>query len=293
MLLTRSDGDAISRRYGATAAGEWQRLLQHLDYAEDFALLVLVVPDLDGARLCRNELARVLAQDGKQLLAFDAETPEALRAHAAELLEQPIAELVGACWLAGVAPQSADEFPKWRAAWRRALEGLNQQRNPLRRHVPCRLVIAVAPWVIPLFRDVAPDLWSVRSQVVRIEPEPGRMRDGIESSIEMALDRRMPDSGSAPDPELAHREVERLRGVSGRERELGAMLIREGRGLRGRGDFAEAEAALREAADVLNAIGDKFGSAAAQAWLGRPLLALSRAAEAEVNRAGYPGGSDP
>src|SRR4051794_7015248 len=115
MLSTLSDGDAISRRYGATAAGEWQHLLHHLDYAEDFALLVLVVPDADGARLCQSELARVLAQDGKQLLAFDAETPEALRAHAAELPEQPIPELVGACWLAGVAPQSAGDFPQWRA----------------------------------------------------------------------------------------------------------------------------------------------------------------------------------
>ena len=88
-------------------------------------------------------------------------------------------------------------------------------------------MVAASPWVIPIFRDVAPDLWSVRSQVVHIEPDPERMRDGIERSIDTPLDRRMPDEGSVPDPELAHREVGRLRGVVGRERELGAMLIRE------------------------------------------------------------------
>src|SRR4051794_36213106 len=272
MLPTLSDGDAISRRYGATAAGEWQRLLHHLDYAEDFELLVLVVPDADGARLCRSELERMLAQDGKQLLELKAVTPEEFRSQAAGLLEQPIPASIGACWLAGVAPQSTADFPQWRIAWRRALEGLNQQRNPLRRHLHCPLVAAAAPWVIPIFRDVAPDLWSVRSQVVHIEPEPGRMRDGVERSSKAPLDRRTPNESSVPDPELAHREVERLRGIGGRERELGIMLTREGRGLLGRGDVAEAEAAFREGAAVLTAFGEKVGAAAALTWLGRVLL---------------------
>ena len=68
--------------------------------------------------------------------------------------------------------RSVPDFPAWERACCAMLEGLNQQRNPLRQtfHVP--IVIVVPPWVVPLFRECAPDLWSVRSQVVRIETRP-------------------------------------------------------------------------------------------------------------------------
>ena len=151
-------------RYGHAAAAEWQRLLSHFTLAEGFALLVLVVPDPDGAKLCRAELGRVLAVRGQYLVKIEPRTPAELRQMAAELLEQPADRAVGAVWLAAVTPVSDRDFSEWEVAWRSALEGLNQRRNPLRRHFDCPFVIVMAPWVVPLFRDVAPDLWSVRSR---------------------------------------------------------------------------------------------------------------------------------
>jgi hypothetical protein len=68
--------DVISRRYGTVAAGEYQRLLYHFDFAQDFELLVLVVPDADGANSRRRELARILSDDGERLLEINAVTPE-------------------------------------------------------------------------------------------------------------------------------------------------------------------------------------------------------------------------
>ena len=76
MSVSRSEGDVISRRHGTVAAGEWRRLLYHFDFAQDFELLVLVVPDADGANSCRRELARILFDDGKRLIEINAATPE-------------------------------------------------------------------------------------------------------------------------------------------------------------------------------------------------------------------------
>ena len=236
MARDRSDDrDAVTRRYGHAAAAEWQRLLSHFALAEGFALLVLVVPDADGANLCRAELGRVLAARDQHLVRIEPRTPAELRQMAAELLEQPADRTVGAVWLAAVSPVSARDFPDWEVAWQSVLEGLNQRRNPLRRHFDCPFVVVAAPWVVPLFRDVAPDLWSVRSQVIRIEPDETQARSSTYAPRDLPASRDRSVASTAPDPALALREVERLRGVPGRERALATMLERMGSGLWARG----------------------------------------------------------
>ena len=61
------EGSAIARRYGRAAANEWQRLQAHFDLGDGFALIVLVVPDRDGAALCQGELERLLAAQKQRL----------------------------------------------------------------------------------------------------------------------------------------------------------------------------------------------------------------------------------
>ena len=237
MARDRSDDrDAITRRYGHAAAAEWQRLLSHFGLAEGFALLVLVVPDPDGAKLCRTELGRVLATRDQHLVRLEPRTPWELRQMAEELLEQPADRTIGAVWLAAVTPVSARDSPEWEVAWQSALEGLNQRRNPMRRHLDCPFVVVMAPWVVPLFRDVAPDLWSVRSQVIRIEPDATRARSSSDARRDLPASRNRLVRSTAPDPALALREVERLRGVPGRERALANMLERAGNGLLEQGE---------------------------------------------------------
>ena len=108
-----------------------------------------------------------------------------------------------------------------------------------------------APWVVPLFRDVAPDLWSVRSQVVRIEPDREFIRRQSDQTRDIALPVERPRPTDTPDPELALREAERLRGIPGWERERAEMLTRAGRGLYSEEDLQGAEAVLREGANLL------------------------------------------
>jgi hypothetical protein len=232
--------------------------LSHFALDDGFALLVLVVPDRAGAQLCAAELERVLADRGHRLMRFEASTPGDLWGSATAVLEHPQDVNAGAVWLAAPDPAAVRNFPEWKAAWQHTLEGLNQQRNPLRRRLQVPLVMVMAPWVVPLFRDVAPDLWSVRSQVIRIEPE---MRERGTPVEQTALDRgnESRSTATAPDAGLAAKEVERLRRVPGRERELATMLQRLGAALTGQGDFAGAEAALREAASLGDALGDRSG----------------------------------
>lgn len=276
----RNEGSAIGRRYGQSAANEWQRVLSHFALGDGFALLVLIVPDRDGMQLCRDELERWLVGHGKHWIHWKPATPRELREVSILLLNREPEPRLGAVWIAAVVPRSAPDFPAWEAAWRRTLEGLNQQRNPLRRHFDCPLLIVGAPWIVPLFRDVAPDLWSVRSQVVRIEPERERARQRMNEAIQETARRTAPRAG-APDPALALWEAERLRDVRGRERERASMLIRAGIGLFGRNDPHRAEIILREAVNLTAATGEMTSHGIAMHGLARAILDQGRAAEAE------------
>jgi tetratricopeptide (TPR) repeat protein len=275
------ESSALVRRYGQTAASEWQRVLNHFALGEGFALIVLIVPDRDGAQLCRDELDRLLAAQGSLLTRCEPTTPDQLVWLSNSLLDLPPGPNTGAVWIAAVVPRSARDFHKWESAWRQTLEGLNQQRNPLRRYFECPVIIVAAPWIVPLFREVAPDLWSVRSQVVRIEPDREITRRRSDET-EHASTRSEPSPRlDAPDPGLAMNEAERLRGMPGRERDLSAMLTRAGIGLLGRGDPSGAESVLREAADLVASAGGPVSRGITIHELGRAIRDQGRAAEAE------------
>jgi hypothetical protein len=126
----------IERRFGDTAAAEWQVLLNQLELAEEFALVVLVVPDMDGARLCRRDLEAWLAKRDRHLAVIEPAIPVALHEVAATLLSLPDDPAYAAVWLAAAHGPPDVDAEAWALAWRHALVGLNQQRNPLRRRFP-------------------------------------------------------------------------------------------------------------------------------------------------------------
>ena len=282
--------DTIERRYGAEAAAEWRVLLNQFALGDGFALLVLSVPGPDGAALCADELDAFLGAQGRHLAYVASRTTEELRQLTPRLLSLPKDAATGAVWVMAVIPDALAERPAWEAAWRVALSSLNQQRNPLRREVDVPLIVVGAPWLVPLMRESAPDLWSVRSMVVRIEPArgPGLALPGLIESEPVLLGGR-DDRGAqtAPDPALAMREAARLRGVPGREQALADLLARAGDGFAARGALHAAEDAWREAAEL----GGRSGSpaTAAAAWhalavvrheLGEREAALAAAREA-------------
>ena len=252
----------IERRFGATAAAEWQVLLNQLELAEEFALVVLVVPDMDGARLCRRELEGWLAERDLHLSVIEPATPAALHEAAATLFSLPDDLACGAVWLAAAYGPSDVDAEAWALAWRHALVGLNQQRNPLRRRFPLPLIMVGTSGLVPAMREVAADLWSVRSLSLRIEP--GLEALEIEPGYRTALERTETTSSTVgPDPELALRMANRLRGRDGQQQALAFLLTRAGEGFAARKEWEKAEGAWREAVGLF----EQFGPAQAAAWV--------------------------
>jgi tetratricopeptide (TPR) repeat protein len=284
-MALRPDGEesAVERRYGRAAAREWDLVLRHFDLATGFALIVLIVPDRDGAALCAAELERFLSGRGQPLRRLEPEHPQDLRRIALPLLEEPRADpKPGAIWVSAVISPAAPDVPEWQDAWRYALATLNQQRNPLRRRFDCPLIIVGAPWVLPVFREIAPDLWSVRTLVVHIAPAPAERRTarpdrGRDETRLVPL-----GTEATPDLDLALDAIARLRGIPGQESDLALALLRAGRALHDRGDFAGAAENFRQSADLRLRLGDRLRAGVALDDLARAIRDQGRAAEAET-----------
>jgi tetratricopeptide (TPR) repeat protein len=138
------------------------------------------------------------------------------------------------------------EYESWRDAWRVAVAVLNRYRNPLMRRFRVPLLFVGAPWLQVLLREIAPDLWSVCSLVVRVEPEIKAERE----PEPVAPPRPDWIDEDAPDPEFAMQMAERLRGQSGQELQLAGLLHRAGKGYLARFQSKLAEKTLSAAIEL-------------------------------------------
>ena len=257
---------AIARRYGLAAAAEWQVLLNQFNLGEGFALVILRVPDRDGAALCRSALEGFLAERSLHLGPIEPEDPGTLRTLTVSLLGLPEDPGRGAVWVSAVIGETAPDRTNWDAAWRQALGSLNQQRNPFRQRFNVPVIFVGAPWLATVMRETAPDLWSVRALSLHIEPQlsartldrklPEREVEEIDNA-ELAAER-------SPDPEMAMRAAAVLRGKAGQERALADTLVRAAIGFAARRAWAAAEEAWREAAASYRHTGSE--GLAAKAW---------------------------
>ncbi|MEI7731978.1 MAG: tetratricopeptide repeat protein [Verrucomicrobiota bacterium] len=240
--------EALARRYDLPSQPEWQKLLNHFDLSEGFALLVLLVPEADAAALCQRELEKQLQREGRQLTALKLLTPDDLRQLPNRLLAEHPSVDTGCLWMAAVEPDYYKTSAKWREAWQEALARLNAQRNPLRRQFNCSLVFVGAPWFQEVLREIAPDLWSVRTLVIRIEaaPQPADQRSGTEA---VARPEFVEEFGGG-DPQFALQESGKLRGVPGKELSLARLLHRAAAGFAGRDDWRAAEKLYTEALEL-------------------------------------------
>jgi tetratricopeptide (TPR) repeat protein len=233
----------LTRRYALDAAVEWQRLLTHLEWRQGFAFIVLLVPDKYGAEICRLSLETYLATSDKTLWTIRYSEPAELKTLTAQLMElEPPAD-TGAIWVEAVIPEAVKEYESWRDAWRVAVAVLNRYRNPLVRRFSVPLMFVGAPWLQVLLRDIAPDLWSVRTLVVRVEPEVVIEREPVEM-IEPEGDE------FAPDPEFALQVAAPLRNRAGQELQLATILHRAGKGFIARFEWKRAEEVLSESVQL-------------------------------------------
>ncbi|MBI4027858.1 MAG: tetratricopeptide repeat protein [Verrucomicrobia bacterium] len=239
--------------YGHGAWKDWQRFLAHFDLGEGFSFLVLLLPGAVGANICRRQLSDHLTAKGKRLAELPCDWREDARRLSERLFTLEPSNDLGGIWLGTVIPKSDPEIQQWQDAWRHGLASLNQQRNPLLRRFHCPLVLVVAPWLHPLLREAAPDLWSLRTAVVAVTPSPEPHPPGEVVRREL-VPFHFALAEAASDPDYALEQAERLRNKSGLKAARAQLLLRAGNGFYERVRFDPAEKCFREAAAILAAL---------------------------------------
>lgn len=243
--LTDTAIDVAGRRLNPQVLPEWQLLLTHLEISEGFSFVILLVPDADWADACRLAISHSLEVEQKSLLTVDFSDSEDFKTQLpGRLLELHVSERTGAVWLEKTVTEASTRFNEWQDAWRGMVARLNQVRNPLRRHFNVPLIFVGAGWIQSVIREAAPDLWSVRTLVTRIQPHSEPSRVGSQTSVVTTEQENM---GLAIDPDFALKAAESLRGCRGKELRLASLLYRAGLGFNARSRWSEAESVLREA----------------------------------------------
>jgi tetratricopeptide (TPR) repeat protein len=230
----------LATRYQLGSSPDWQALLTHFDLGEGFAFIVLLVPNNDGAEVCREALDEYLNQSRKRVLKIAVQEPGDLKDLSTTLpgLQVPID--CGAVWAAAAVPEAVPDHHKWLEGWSEAVARLNHVRNGLLRHFKIPLIFVGAPWLQEVLRENAPDLWSVRTLVASVEP---RVESAEFQTRGFSPDARTSRRG--PDPELAMGEANRLRGEPGKELAVARLLFRAGLGF-------EFQYRIREAAEAFS-----------------------------------------
>ena len=233
-----SDLTYRASRYNLSASEDWRAVLTSFDFNDGFDFIVLLVTDEDGAEVCRQALLNRLQGEGKSLLEIPVGTVEQLEDVANPLIRGEASPDTGAVWVSRVVHEVDPESPRWKKAWALAVRRLNRFRNPFRRVWKVPVVFVGAPWLQEVLRDNAPDLWSVRTTVARIEPTP------VPEPAVTTPQPARPPVATGPDPGMALAEVERLRARSAAPLSIARMFYRAGLGFAARYQWIDAKHAL-------------------------------------------------
>src|SRR5439155_26283964 len=131
----------------------------------------------------------------------------------------------------------------WTAAWDDFLLRVNERRDALRRHLKGGLVLAAPPDIKARARDAAPDLWSVRSLVLEIQPVMAQAITEFTSEDLRTREEPWRDLSTevTPDTEFALQEARRReQHAHSNPKALGATVLRAVEGLLGAGRTREA-----------------------------------------------------
>lgn len=264
----------LSKRYDLRQSEDWTAFTNHFDFGVGFSLNILLVIDNDGADVCREELYRFLALRDKRLVEIAITEEMDLRQIARRLLECNINENDGAIWVDKAVPVAVDTYSVWRGAWREGAARLNEVRNSLQRHLSIPLILVGSPWLAEVLRDMAPDLWSIRTLVSLIEPHAAW--DIRKSPANFHALREY----QGFNPELALKQAEGLRGVPGKELTLARLLFRAGLGLANREEWKQAAQLARDSLNYLVTSEDLYERADVMYLLAKCLAALDAFGEA-------------
>lgn len=225
----------------------WQLLTRHFELTDDrFSFIVVFAPDDWAIALLREQLRQILPEPGAiARVRFDpTKGPDSL---AESLLEfAPASASLRLIWI-DADPVEPEAFEEYQRSWELALMKLNRYRNTLQKRLPCTVALALPGRLEPILSGAAPDVWSIRSGVYRIEPA-GTSRELIGRLPKdewLSLDRE--ESGATGDPAETLAEAAKLRGKPGRELLLATLLQRAGNQARRQMQWDVALTALQEA----------------------------------------------
>jgi tetratricopeptide (TPR) repeat protein len=138
---------------------QWQEFKNHLEWAELFSLIIFFVADDSLADVFRTRLYHQQKGHVSALKILKPENPETLTSDFFFTLETKIIpEIKVPLWLE--LNQRSDD---WDSARDNFFARLNEYRDHLRHKFPYPIVILVPLNYKSRLRDIAPDLWSVRS----------------------------------------------------------------------------------------------------------------------------------
>ena len=225
---------------------EWQELLTHFEIsAHTFAYFPVLVPDEGWAGVCQHKLSDYLSAQDKKLHILAFGNPEDFKLLTVRIFAETFAPNTEAVWITTPIPFDSKQLELWKQAWREAMARLNQFRNKLTKNYPYTFLFVGGSWTHEITFNNAPDLWSIHSGIIRINPpiiktseanisgnEPLRIENKVDESI---------------DVDFALRQAERLRGKKGAEAQFAALLFNASRLLLEKVEFRKALEITQEA----------------------------------------------
>ena len=156
-------------------AGEegWGQLRRQFDLADGFWLGFVFCPSPRTAAVLRRRAEHILRFRAQRIRVIQPVSPEELSSVLHILFESESAH-ASCVWLESIHsdPPILREGAAgpWTLAWDNFLLRANEHREGMRRHFPGGLILVAPPETKPRARDAAPDLWSIRSLVLDLQP---------------------------------------------------------------------------------------------------------------------------
>lgn len=197
------------RLLSAEEEEQWQELSRHVEWAERFSLIVLFVEDALLAESFKQRLQSQLQGRVSKLHVFRPLHPETLTQDIfRELQHALIPHAVVPCWL----ELHDHRSPEWQKALDNFFARFNERRDLIRRDYPRPFIILLPLAYKSRLREIAPDLWSIRSHTDELRAAkvvPG-LRLNYDRIADYKKERTFPvDEQALSRPEI--REWERVR----------------------------------------------------------------------------------
>ena len=224
---------------------EWQKLINHFEISEhDFAYFPVLVPDESWSKVCQSVLDVYLAKHQKKLHILEFTAAKDFTLLPTRIFSETFAVNTEAVWISTPIPFNTEQLSIWKEAWQIAISRLNQYRNSLTKNYKYTFLFVGGAWTQDITFTFAPDLWSIHTSIIRIEPPAEKVE------VEKLIIEQNPlekTAGTEIDPDFALRQAGRLRGKKGAEIARADLLLRAANGFNTYGKLPEAQKAIKAA----------------------------------------------